>query len=67
MTAAAETSQIEARVGHYYQMDGTYVVGRREKKVIALSAVAPLAARNGVDAAVLFQFGEQGGIARVIR
>jgi acyl dehydratase len=30
MTAAAETSTIESRVGHYYQMDGTYVVGREK-------------------------------------
>jgi hypothetical protein len=25
MTAAAEPSALEARVGHYYQMDGTYL------------------------------------------
>ncbi len=30
MTAAAEASVIESRVGHYYQMDGTYVVGREK-------------------------------------
>ncbi len=30
MTAAAETPAIESRVGHYYQMDGTYVVGREK-------------------------------------
>jgi acyl dehydratase len=30
MTAPAETSPIEARVGHYYQMDGTYLVGREK-------------------------------------
>jgi len=35
MTAAAETSQIEARVGHYYQMDGTYVVGREKVREYA--------------------------------
>ena len=35
MTAAAETSPIEARVGHYYQMDGTYVVGREKVREYA--------------------------------
>jgi acyl dehydratase len=35
MTAAAETSEIEARVGHYYQMDGTYVVGREKVREYA--------------------------------
>ena len=35
MTAAAETSPIEARVGHYYQMDRTYVVGREKVREYA--------------------------------
>ncbi|MGE2815129.1 fused (3R)-hydroxyacyl-ACP dehydratase subunits HadA/HadB [Mycobacterium heidelbergense] len=35
MTAAAETSPIEARVGHYYRMDGTYVVGREKLREYA--------------------------------
>jgi acyl dehydratase len=30
MTAPADTSPLEARVGHYYQMDGTYLVGREK-------------------------------------
>ncbi|MCW2658953.1 MAG: hypothetical protein JWP83_105 [Mycobacterium sp.] len=30
MTAAAETSEIEARVGHYYRVDDTYRVGREK-------------------------------------
>jgi meromycolic acid (3R)-3-hydroxyacyl-[acyl-carrier protein] dehydratase HadAB len=30
MTAPAEASALEARVGHYYQMDGTYLVGREK-------------------------------------
>ncbi len=30
MTTAAEASPLEARVGHYYQMDGTYLVGREK-------------------------------------
>jgi acyl dehydratase len=35
MTAAAETSTLEARVGHYYQMDGTYLVGREKVREFA--------------------------------
>ncbi|MGY4711566.1 fused (3R)-hydroxyacyl-ACP dehydratase subunits HadA/HadB [Mycolicibacterium sp. CBM1] len=35
MTAAADTSPLEARVGHYYQMDGTYLVGREKLREYA--------------------------------
>ena len=35
MTAAAEASALEARVGHYYQMDGTYLVGREKVREYA--------------------------------
>src|SRR5882757_11429993 len=35
MTAAPEASPLEARVGHYYQMDGTYVVGREKVREFA--------------------------------
>ncbi len=35
MTAAIETSTIESRVGHYYQMDGTYLVGREKLREYA--------------------------------
>ncbi len=35
MTAAAETSALEARVGHYYQMDDTYLVGREKVREYA--------------------------------
>jgi hypothetical protein len=28
MTATSETPALQSRVGHYYQMDGTYLVGR---------------------------------------
>jgi acyl dehydratase len=35
MTAPAETSPLEARVGHYYQMDGTYLVGREKLREYA--------------------------------
>jgi acyl dehydratase len=35
MTAAAETSPLEARVGHYYQMADTYQVGREKLREYA--------------------------------
>jgi len=35
MTTAAEASTIESRVGHYYQMDGTYLVGREKVREYA--------------------------------
>jgi acyl dehydratase len=35
MTAPAEASPLEARVGHYYQMDGTYLVGREKVREYA--------------------------------
>jgi acyl dehydratase len=35
MTAAAETSELEARVGHYYQVDDTYQVGREKVREYA--------------------------------
>jgi acyl dehydratase len=35
MTAASETPALEARVGHYYQMDGTYLVGREKVREYA--------------------------------
>jgi acyl dehydratase len=35
MTAPAETPPLEARVGHYYQMDGTYLVGREKLREYA--------------------------------
>jgi acyl dehydratase len=35
MTAAAQTSPMEARVGHWYQMDGTYQVGREKLREYA--------------------------------
>jgi acyl dehydratase len=35
MTAATEASPLEARVGHYYQMDGTYLVGREKLREYA--------------------------------
>ncbi|BCI56099.1 (R)-hydratase [Mycolicibacterium litorale] len=35
MTAAPEASPLEARVGHYYQMDNTYLVGREKVREYA--------------------------------
>jgi acyl dehydratase len=35
MTAAAEASALESRVGHYYQVDGTYEVGREKVREYA--------------------------------
>ncbi|MFB1294035.1 fused (3R)-hydroxyacyl-ACP dehydratase subunits HadA/HadB [Mycobacterium sp. pW049] len=35
MTAPADASPLEARVGHYYQMDGTYLVGREKVREYA--------------------------------
>ncbi len=35
MTATAEASALESRVGHYYQMDGTYLVGREKVREYA--------------------------------
>ena len=35
MTAATETSALEPRVGHFYQMDGTYLVGREKLREYA--------------------------------
>ena len=35
MTEAAATSALEARVGHHYQMDGTYLVGREKLREYA--------------------------------
>src|SRR3954453_3600190 len=35
MIAEAETSALAARVGHFYQMDGTYLVGREKLREFA--------------------------------
>jgi acyl dehydratase len=35
MTAAAEASAIESRIGHYYQLDDTYLVGREKVREYA--------------------------------
>ncbi len=35
MTTATESSVLESRVGHYYEMDGTYLVGREKVREYA--------------------------------
>ncbi|MGK2867619.1 MAG: (R)-hydratase, partial [Mycobacterium sp.] len=35
MTAAADALPLESRVGHYYQMDDTYLVGREKVREFA--------------------------------
>ena len=35
MTATSEAPALESRVGHYYRMDGTYLVGREKLREYA--------------------------------
>ncbi|OBF13620.1 fused (3R)-hydroxyacyl-ACP dehydratase subunits HadA/HadB [Mycobacterium sp. ACS4331] len=51
MTAAADTSTLESRVGHYYQMDGTYLVGREKIREFARAVQDYHPAHWDVDAA----------------
>ncbi len=51
MTAAADTSTLESRVGHYYQMDGTYLVGREKIREFARAVQSYHPAHWDVDAA----------------
>ncbi|MFC3778492.1 fused (3R)-hydroxyacyl-ACP dehydratase subunits HadA/HadB [Mycolicibacterium holsaticum] len=51
MTRAAESSALEARVGHYYQMDGTYLVGREKVREYARAVQDYHPAHWDVDAA----------------
>ncbi|WP_099040368.1 fused (3R)-hydroxyacyl-ACP dehydratase subunits HadA/HadB [Mycobacterium neglectum] len=51
MTATAETATVEARVGHYYQMDGTYLVGREKVREYARAVQDYHPAHWDVDAA----------------
>jgi acyl dehydratase len=61
MTAAAESSPLEARVGHYYQMDGTYVVGREKVREYARAVQDYHPAHWDVDAAA--ELGYSGLVA----
>jgi len=51
MTAASEAPGLEARVGHYYQMDGTYLVGREKVREYARAVQDYHPAHWDVDAA----------------
>jgi acyl dehydratase len=51
MTAAPEVSPLEARVGHYYQMDDTYLVGREKVREYARAVQDYHPAHWDVDAA----------------
>ena len=51
MTAAAEASPLEARVGHYYQMGDTYLVGREKLREYARAVQDYHPAHWDVDAA----------------
>jgi acyl dehydratase len=51
MTAPAESSPLVARVGHYYQMDGTYLVGREKVREYARAVQDYHPAHWDVDAA----------------
>jgi len=51
MTAASEAPALEARVGHHYQMDGTYLVGREKVREYARAVQDYHPAHWDVDAA----------------
>jgi len=58
---AAESSPLEARVGHYYQMDGTYLVGREKVREYARAVQDYHPAHWDVDAAA--ELGYSGLVA----
>lgn len=51
MTAAPEASELEARVGHYYEADGPYLVGREKVREYARAVQDYHPAHWDVDAA----------------
>ena len=51
MTAAAEAAALQERVGHYYQMDGTYLVGREKIREFARAVQDKHPAHWDLDAA----------------
>ena len=61
MTASSEAPELEARVGHYYQMDGTYLVGREKVREYARAVQDYHPAHWDVDAAE--QLGYTGLVA----
>ena len=54
--AAAETSELESRVGHHYQADGTYLVGREKVREFARAVQNYHPAHWDVDAAAALGF-----------
>ncbi|MDP9166890.1 MAG: MaoC family dehydratase N-terminal domain-containing protein, partial [Actinomycetota bacterium] len=61
MTAAAESSTLESRVGHYYRMDETYLVGREKVREFARAVQNYHPAHW--DAAAAAQLGYRGLVA----
>jgi acyl dehydratase len=58
MTAAAESSALEARVGHYYRMDGTYLVGREKVREYARAVQDYHPAHWDLDAAAALGYSD---------
>ena len=58
MTAASETPDLESRVGHYYQMDGTYRVGREKVREYARAVQDYHPVHWDVDAAATLGYSE---------
>jgi acyl dehydratase len=61
MTEGPEASELGARVGHYYQMDGTYLVGREKVREYARAVQDYHPAHWDVDAAA--ELGYSGLVA----
>jgi acyl dehydratase len=61
MTEGPEASALEARVGHYYEMDGTYLVGREKVREYARAVQDYHPAHWDVDAAA--ELGYSGLVA----
>ena len=58
MTDASEAPALEARVGHYYQMDGTYLVGREKVREYARAVQDYHPAHWDLDAAATLGYPE---------
>ena len=61
MTAASEAPALESRVGHYYRMDGTYLVGREKVREYARAVQDYHPAHWDLDAAA--ELGYSGLVA----
>ena len=67
MTAAADASAIEARVGHYYEADGTYLVCREKVREYARAVQDYHPAHWDVAAAADLGYSGPGGAAESSR